>query len=273
MSFNLKTAKKQQEEINHIEQRLKDESPKSEPTSTEEVQLEDYRAKSPESTTESQLEDSRKKNDKEGLTETRLNDSKSNLVKHRNEEASKGNVNKLEEQRLAGKNSPVQESEKSETSSETPKNQQFTKKTDENGLRLAQVLAEPGLSEDLDASLDEAFGGDSADPNLDFVDDQLGQAFDQPDETQDEDFDGALVEEKSPNQIDQGGTKIQTGVISFMLSRFDDGKGNVDRALLEEKVMSYLASKYSIKTPSLGTVRSLAGEGIGQVGYMAPLTQ
>lgn len=87
-----------------------------EPTSTTEVQLKDQRKdKEPNSTTEAQL-DKVRTGGAETLTEQRLNTSKSKLVKHRNAEASAGDINKLEAQRLDSKN--VQEKEVAKPSSE-----------------------------------------------------------------------------------------------------------------------------------------------------------
>lgn len=72
-----------------------------EPEQVTEKQLDD-RKDGPEVSTEAQLEKVRT-GAAETLTEHRLDNSKSTLVKHRNPKASAGDINKLEEQRLAGK--------------------------------------------------------------------------------------------------------------------------------------------------------------------------
>jgi hypothetical protein len=141
-SFNLSkflSARAKKEDLSVTDEQL-DKSrggEKKTPTSITEDQLSDgYRGKEGDTITEERLEKVRTGGG-ESLVEGMLNTSKSKLHKHRNEEASAGDINKVEEQRLANKKR--QETEKQEPSSETGKKNRLldnnTSKSD--GLKLA----------------------------------------------------------------------------------------------------------------------------------------
>ena len=254
---------KKKDSVSPIEQELKDlKSPKPEPKVVNEKQLEDYRSSIPTQTTEQQLNSSRKDSKKNsGLIEGRLDDSKDGVVKHRNEEAHKGDINKLEELRLSGKN--IQEEEKRESASETPKDQRFTKEKGDDGLRLAQVF-------DGSAQKEQDPSEDFLVPE-DFPTDAPTMEEEEPEAEAGDEDSPTLVEKTSPKITDQGGTKIQTGVISFLLNEFTDQNGNLDGDSVQQEVKRFLASRYSIATPSLGKIKLLVSEQRGEIAYMSPV--
>ena len=104
---------------------------------TEEQLAGDYRAKEEEETITEDLLEKVRTGSGDALVEGMLNTSKSKLVQHRNEDASAGDINKVEEQRLARKDR--QEMEKQELANETGKKSRLldnnTSKSD--GLKLA----------------------------------------------------------------------------------------------------------------------------------------
>ena len=251
-----------------IDKKLSDQKvPRKSPTSIGEDQLEDYRADIPTAITEKQLDKPRDAAPEASiLVEGLLNESKSKIVKHRNEDASKGNLNKLEEQRLAGDKAPVQEEEKAEFASESEKDQQFKTKKGDDGLRLAQsVLPEVQDFQIENDGIFESETSSSTLPELSVVD---GSSADTDEEA---DFEYHLIEEKQPNVIDQGGTKIQTGVITFITTEFMDEHNHLDRELLEREVKGYLSSQYSFTNPKIGETRIFSNKSVGQVGYLSPL--
>ena len=134
--FLSKIAKKG--DVEHIDEHLRDErgGDLDAPDTLTENQIDKDRKETKETTTEEKLEKVRT-GSSELLVEGLLNDSKSKLHQHRNEDASAGDINKLEEQRMANKNR--QETEKQEPSSETGKKNRLldndTSKDD--GLKLA----------------------------------------------------------------------------------------------------------------------------------------
>lgn len=129
--FNLK--KKASDHEDHIERRLKKEH-KPDLEEITEKQLEDYITDEEPQLTEKRLKDNRGGPD--GTTEARLNSSSSKLMKHRDESTHIGDINKLEEQRLANK--PV-EKEKYTPASETPKAFRWWEGSQSaDGLKLAQ---------------------------------------------------------------------------------------------------------------------------------------
>jgi len=140
--FNLKTYQKINSD-EHIDHKLQ-ESHKNAPEQINEAQLETYRALEPEESTERLLEKSRQASnlsEADEITEKRMNDSKSKLASHRNPSAYKGDINKLEEKRLA--NDPV-ENEKYSEASETPKKFRWWEQpADSMGLKLAK--SKPGI--------------------------------------------------------------------------------------------------------------------------------
>lgn len=88
-----------------------------------------------ESTLESQLEKVRSGNE-EKVTEKLLNDSKSKLVKHRNEDTYKGDINKLEEQRNENKKKE-KKNERPELASSYSKSLKWWDVKSEDGLKVA----------------------------------------------------------------------------------------------------------------------------------------
>lgn len=121
----------------HIDQKLEKLSPGDAPEKITEKQLDSgYRGEEKEITTEKRL-DAVRQGAAEMLTEGLLNASKSTLHKHRDEKTAKGDINKLEEKRLADKKR--QETEKVEPASETGKNNRFweTNTSKDDGLKLA----------------------------------------------------------------------------------------------------------------------------------------
>jgi hypothetical protein len=119
------TASKKPADVRPTETMLRKQDDTKAPESVSEVQLDDYRTDNDKFTItliEKNLDKSREEADPM-LLEASLEKSKSKLHKHRNPEASKGDINKVEEQRLADKKR--QETEKTELASETPKKHQF----------------------------------------------------------------------------------------------------------------------------------------------------
>ena len=127
-----------------------------EPTSITQKQLDDYRGKEEENTTEARLEKVRTGNDGR-VTEGLLNESKSKLVKHRNSETHTGDINKLEEQRVANKKR--QETEEQKAIAETDKDLRFWEKpAGKDGLKLAHNF--PIIFKTADDELDILQGDD-----------------------------------------------------------------------------------------------------------------
>ena len=124
------------EDAEITEKQLHDGKKDNEVDEITQLQLEEVRSdKEPEETVEVQLNKVRKEA-QATLVEEQLNSSKSKLVKHRNEEASLGNINKLEEQRLKGKTA---EKEEYKSAAAEDKDSQYWKiKSSPDGLKLAQ---------------------------------------------------------------------------------------------------------------------------------------
>lgn len=109
---------------------------KEAPNSVTETQLDSFHFEVDDLLTEGLLEKQRKNaSDDEGTIEARLNKRKSPFnIQHRNNEASTGDINKLEEKRLSG---TTQESEKYEAASTTEKDLRWWEKKSPDGLKLA----------------------------------------------------------------------------------------------------------------------------------------
>lgn len=122
MKFNLKryAEKKVKEGDIHNEKRLQKEHVDT-PNVITEKQLDKDRVQEKNSTTEKQLEVARKGGNP-AIIERSLNEAKGGFHKHRNTSAYKGDINKVEEKRLATKK---QEDEKYELASKTPKNKRW----------------------------------------------------------------------------------------------------------------------------------------------------
>ena len=99
MKFNLKSfsSVKESDKLNEVKLQKEHKEPHN---SVTEKQLDRDRIEEKNTLTENQL-DSKRINESSKIVEKRLNDSKSKLVSHRNEKTHKGDINKLEEQRLS----------------------------------------------------------------------------------------------------------------------------------------------------------------------------
>ncbi|MFA5313097.1 MAG: hypothetical protein WC375_07280 [Methanomassiliicoccales archaeon] len=120
----------------HIEQRLREQHGK-ESNQISEGQLKSYRGVEKDSITEKQLDKARA-GASEVLTEKQLDNAKN---KHRNAKASEGNINKLEEKRLA--NSPIEKEKrgKSQLASETAKEFRWWENVKSpDGLKIAKTI-------------------------------------------------------------------------------------------------------------------------------------
>jgi hypothetical protein len=118
----------------HIDYRLQKEHVKA-PQELTQKQLEDFRVDEKNVSTEKLL-DKVRKGSAEVIIEKNLSDSKEGFgVKHRNEETYTGDINKLEEKRLASK--PV-EKEEYELHTETPKKLRWWEAKSPDGLKIAQ---------------------------------------------------------------------------------------------------------------------------------------
>jgi hypothetical protein len=154
-NFNLKnywkqifSSKKEDSKGDQIETKLNEKNKKEEEVQelTEKL-LQKHRQDTEETITEKKLEKVRAGSE-EMLVEGQLNKSKSTIVKHRNEAVAKGNINKLEEKRLAGE---TMESEKQEPASEVDKPRRFWETKSPDGLKLAKSIK---ISQALDYDID-----------------------------------------------------------------------------------------------------------------------
>ncbi|MCK9434525.1 MAG: hypothetical protein M0R32_06835 [Candidatus Cloacimonetes bacterium] len=261
----------------NIEMRLNDsKSPKEIPSELIEGQLDDYHFDWPTQVVEKQLDAPRKSATQQTvLIEGQLNDSKGGLVKHRNEDASKGNINKLEEKRLAGEKSSIQEKQKAELASKTPKDQKWSKKPDADGLRLAQSISqlmEPqkkNISQLMEPESESETSADGLDGfDIYGLDEDIDELEDDGDDENDKFY---VLDNGSPTVQDAGGTKIITGSVSFMIKSFLDDDGNLMKDFLEQKVKDHLSSRHSIKAPKLGEIRLNVQEQTGIIGYLATM--
>jgi len=138
---------KNKDEGQQIETKLNEKNKKEEaPEELTEKQLQKDRKDTEETTIEKKLEKVRA-GSQEMVTEGQLNKSKSTIIKQRNPETAKGNINKLEEKRLAGE---TMESEKQEPASEIDKPRRFWKTKSPDGLKLAKSIKIAQAVEDFD---------------------------------------------------------------------------------------------------------------------------
>lgn len=129
--------KKDKEQGDQIETKLVEKNKGiNEPEELTEKMLEKDRKDTEETTIEKKL-DKVRSGSNEMLVEGQLNKSKSTIVKHRNAETAKGNINKLEEKRLSGE---TMESEKQEPSSVVDKPRRFYENKSQDGLKLAKSI-------------------------------------------------------------------------------------------------------------------------------------
>lgn len=144
MKFNLKKMADKQGET-HIEQKLRNQDSVKEHNEITQKQLENNRVKEKNAVIESLL-DEKRAGKSDTIIEKKLNDSKKGLHKHRNAEAYKGNLNKVEEQRL---NTKTQESEKAElASSVNPKKKWWDDLKASNKKKTVVAQVEEDFSEE-----------------------------------------------------------------------------------------------------------------------------
>ena len=238
--FNLKTYEKIDGD-EHIERRLRVDHSEA-PNEINESQLEDGRVDESEVLIEKLLEKKRTGYG-ESLIEKLLEDSSSKLVQHRNSETSAGDINKLEEQRLA--NEPEEE-EEYDLASETPKAFKWWQKNESGDkLKLAQSNFSPAreLFEETDSrdtssvyempDIMERDDVDELSPEEELINDVPGfSEFSIDDETEGGDV---WISEEHP--MGQGsGFEI---VIGFEPSAFAG-----DAESLEREIMSLIESKH-----------------------------
>ena len=138
---------KDKEKSDQIETKLVEKNKdQKEPEELTEGLLEKDRNDTEETITEKQLEKVRAGSN-EMLVEGQLNKSKSTIVKHRNAETANGDINKLEEKRLAGE---TMESEKQEPASVMDKPRRFYKNKSPDGLKLAKSMKINKISQGFD---------------------------------------------------------------------------------------------------------------------------
>jgi hypothetical protein len=143
------SAKKEDNSGSQIETKLNEKNKKEEqPQELTEKLLQKDRKDTEETTIEKKLEKVRAGSE-EMLVEGQLNKSKSVIIKHRNTDTAKGNINKLEEKRLAG---DTMESEKQEPASEVDKPRRFWETKSPDGLKLAKSvkIAQVAMDYDID---------------------------------------------------------------------------------------------------------------------------
>lgn len=153
-------SKKTQDISKQIETKLVDENKDvKEQDEITEKQLKKDRKDTEETTIEKKLDSVRTGASSDVLVEKSLNDSKSKIVKHRNEEVAMGNINKLEEKRVASKDKF--ESEKQEPSSKTEKERLFYNVKSPDGLKLAtkKIAREGDDNFDIDWESEEPVEG------------------------------------------------------------------------------------------------------------------
>ena len=190
----------------------------------------------------------------ESVTEKNLNESKDQFgSKHRNPSAYEGDINKLEEKRIAGNNI---EDEEYEVASETPKRQRWWEVKTKDGLKIAfKKVAQPlDYLDDVDwEMLERRQDGDFNDDELfdnigdDFpVDDMEFEVDDLGDFSIDEygADDSDLLKEISFNQIDVGGTPTSSGVIEV-------SEPDIYESEFDPKLESDLREFMSISHPEL----------------------
>ena len=196
--FNLKTYQKISGD-EHIDSRLEEDRGNI-PNEINEKQLETHRGTEPEVLIEKQLDDARQEKEATELPEKRLDTKKGDFeIKYRNPSAYEGDINKLEEKRLAS--DPV-ENEKYTDASETPKDFRWWEAKSPDGLKVARKRIETAevateevkelefgqpeswgrvveLEEPPDEDEDEAFlwYGKSADQGLDKAQYKVGIAY------------------------------------------------------------------------------------------------
>lgn len=262
--FNLKSylatvfaAKGKKDNDRQIETKLNDENKGPiEANEITENQLKKDRKDTEETIIEKKLEKNRTGASSEVLVEKSLNDSKSKMVKHRNEDAAKGNINKLEEKRIASKDK--NESNKQEASSETEKDRRFYNNKSPDGLKLAKQvkladndfdIGTPDWEDDPFESLDkqrlsnpEKFWGQQGfsvqSPSTETIEEERIADDDLPIDIQEElkkfrddeeigdlekdpDFLHSIFSEKVVAEKDIGGTKVRQVEVDFDLRDVD----------------------------------------------------
>jgi hypothetical protein len=161
----------------------------------------------------------------EVVLEKNLNESKDQFgSKHRNPSAYEGDINKLEEKRLAEKH---REESEYEVASETPKRQRWWDVKSEDGLKVAfkrEAQSDLGLN---DIDWDYLEGRDDELEGLDELDDTLNDdLLDDSYDFEVDDVDGGeeILEEVSYSELDVGGTPTASGVIRVSNPEFYDSQ-------------------------------------------------
>jgi hypothetical protein len=134
--FMAKQAAKKKDKADQVTEGQLGERGKKEPKDLTDAQLDKGRKDTRPVTTQALLEKART-GEADKLVEARLDSSDSKLMKHRNPEASKGDIPKLEEQRLKSKK--IAEGEKYEPASTTDKNLMLPKVDGKDGLKTASA--------------------------------------------------------------------------------------------------------------------------------------
>jgi hypothetical protein len=132
--FMAKQAAKKKDKSDQVTEGQLGERGKKEPKDLTDAQLDKGRKDTKPVTTQALLEKART-GEADRLVEARLDSSDSKLMKHRNPDASKGDIPKLEEQRLKSKK--IAEGEKYEPASTTDKNLMLPKVNGKDGLKTA----------------------------------------------------------------------------------------------------------------------------------------
>jgi hypothetical protein len=229
------------------------------PEEVTDKQLKPHHVGSEDATMEKLLEQTRL-GSVESITEKNLNESKDQFgSKHRNPSAYEGDINKIEEQRIANKNV---ESEEYEVASETPKRQRWWEVKTKDGLKVAfKKEAQSGdYLDDVDWEMlereqDGDFNDDEYLDNIgdDFpVDDMEFEVDDLGDFSIDEygADDSDLLKEISFNQIDVGGTPTSSGVIEVSDPNIYDTEfdPNLESDLREFMSINHPELEFSLKS-------------------------
>ena len=223
----------------HTSRMLEEEHHGNVPEEVTDKQLDSYRSGEKDTIMEELLEKTRT-GSAQVLIEKNLDDAKEQFCsKHRNPSAYEGNVNKLEEKRIAEYNI---EDEKYEVASEVPKRSRWWDVKTKDGLKVAFKKASSDWGDD------DWEGKTIGDVDFDYVDhnavddspDDIDSLLDEPiedfniDELSIEDFniDDELENEESLNETsyevkDIGGTPTAIGVIKVTNLELYDGAGDV----------------------------------------------
>jgi hypothetical protein len=214
-TYNFAKSKAKDLSDTHTEMRLKDQHTKDAPETVTQQQLDkDYREGEQEVLTEKQL-DKVRTGGAEVVIEKNLSDSKGQFgIKHRNPEASSGDINKVEEKRLSGKKV---EDEKYKPASETPKQVRWWD-------NLKKAAANTAIKT---AAKDDPAEGHEFDPDVSF-----GRIKDQSDE---ELFEGGEHTSELPEDLSalQEEEKEEVPSSTMMVTKNKEGKAPMPHINME----------------------------------------